>query len=76
MAPLAMAKGTSRRAFFISPAALLLAYAERQREGRRAALDRMTEDASEAGLYGGTPEDYSAALKRARRRSSRKDDAS
>ena len=53
----------------------LLAYQERQREDRRAALDRMTEDASEAGLYGGTPEDYAAALKRARRRAGRQEDA-
>jgi hypothetical protein len=31
----------------------------------------MTEDASEAGIYGGTPEDYAAALKNARRRAGR-----
>jgi excisionase family DNA binding protein len=49
----------------------LLAFAERQHEGRRAALDRMTEDASEAGIYGGTPEDYAAALKKARRQAAR-----
>jgi hypothetical protein len=30
------------------------------------ALDRMTEDASSAGIYGGRPEDYAAALKKAR----------
>jgi excisionase family DNA binding protein len=64
--------GRHRRILFTD----LLAYTERQREDRRAALDRTTEDASEAGLYGGTTEDYAAALKRARRRSSRKDDAS
>jgi excisionase family DNA binding protein len=40
----------------------LLACTERQREHRRAALDRTTEDASEAGLYDATPEDYTAAL--------------
>jgi excisionase family DNA binding protein len=39
----------------------LLAFAERRHEGRRAALDQMTEDASEAGIYGGAPEDYAAA---------------
>ncbi len=54
----------------------LLAYQEQQRMDRRAALDRMTEDASEAGLYGGTPEDYAAALKKARRRATRREDAS
>jgi hypothetical protein len=43
----------------------LLAYQERQREDRRAALDQMTEDASEADLYTGIPEDYAMALKRA-----------
>ena len=35
---------------------------------RRAALDRMTEDASGTGLYSGQPEDYAAALKKARKR--------
>ena len=54
----------------------LLAFAERRHEGRRAALDRMTEDASEAGIYGGAPEDYAAALKKARRRAARPEDAS
>ena len=33
----------------------LLAYQQRQHAHRRAALDQMTEDASEAGIYGGTP---------------------
>jgi hypothetical protein len=47
------------------PPADLLAYLQRQQEERRAALDRMTEDASEAGLYSGRPEDYAAALKSA-----------
>jgi hypothetical protein len=41
----------------------LLPYQERQREDRRAALDQMTEDASEADLYAGIPEDYAMALK-------------
>ena len=64
--------GRHRRILFTD----MLAYQEQQRENRRAALDRMTEDASEAGLYGGTPEDYAAALKRARRRASRQEGAS
>ena len=42
----------------------------------RAALDQMTADASEAGIYGGTPEDYAAALKKARRRAARPEGAS
>jgi hypothetical protein len=54
----------------------LLAYTERQHAHRRAALDQMTEDASEAGIYGGTPEDYAAALKKARRQAARPEDAS
>lgn len=54
----------------------LLAFAERRHEGRRAALDQMTEDASEAGIYGGAPEDYAAALKKARRRAARPEGAS
>src|SRR5580698_4107963 len=54
----------------------LLAFAERRHEGRRAALDQMTEDAGEAGIYGGTPEDYAAALKKARRRAARPESAS
>ena len=54
----------------------LLAFAERRHEGRRATLDQMTEDASEAGIYGGTPEDYAAALKKARRRAARPEGAS
>ena len=61
--------GRHRRILFSD----LLAYQQRQREGRRAALDRMTEDASEAGLYSGQPEDYTAALKKARKRAARRD---
>jgi hypothetical protein len=36
----------------------------------------MTEDASEAGIYYGTAEDYAAALKAARRPAARPEDAS
>jgi hypothetical protein len=35
----------------------------RQRVDRRAALDQMTEEASELGLYDDPPPDYTAALK-------------
>jgi hypothetical protein len=56
--------GRHRRVLFTD----LLAYQERQREHRRAVLDQMTEEASEAGLYDGSPEDYAAALKKARKR--------
>lgn len=63
--------GRHRRILFSD----LLAYVQRQRDERRAALDRMTEGASEAGLYNGRPEDYAAALKRARKRSARPDDS-
>jgi excisionase family DNA binding protein len=56
--------GRHRRIMFTD----VLAYQQHQRADRRSALDRMTEDASEAGLYGDNPEDYAAALKRARKR--------
>jgi excisionase family DNA binding protein len=51
----------------------LLAYLDRQRQDRRVALDRMTEDASGAGLYEDRMEDYVQALKNARRRAAGRD---
>jgi excisionase family DNA binding protein len=64
--------GRHRRILFTD----LLAYTGRQHADRRAALDRMTEDASEAGIYGGSPQDYAAALKKARRRAARQENGS
>jgi hypothetical protein len=64
--------GRHRRILFTG----LLAYTERLHADRRAALDQMTGDATEAGVYGGTPEDYAAALKRARRQAAHGEDAS
>ena len=61
--------GRHRRVLFSD----LLAYLDRQRQHRRAALDRMTEDASQAGLYEDRMEDYAQALKRARRQAARRD---
>jgi len=46
----------------------LVDFRARQRADRRAALDEMTEEASELGLYDDPPPDYAGALKRARRR--------
>jgi excisionase family DNA binding protein len=59
--------GRHRRILFTD----MLRYAEQRRAERTAALDRMTEDASGAGTYGGRPEDYAAALKKARKHRSR-----
>jgi excisionase family DNA binding protein len=46
----------------------LIAYQEGRRTKRRATLNQLTEEASEAGLYDGSPEDYSVALEAARHR--------
>jgi excisionase family DNA binding protein len=46
----------------------LIDFQERRRSERRAALNELTEEASEAGIYDGSPDDYAAALKSARRR--------
>ena len=63
--------GRHRRILFTD----VLAYTERQHAHRRAVLDQMTEDASEAGIYGGAPEDYAAALKKARSQAARPEGA-
>jgi excisionase family DNA binding protein len=59
--------GRHRRILFSD----LLTYVRLRREERTAALDRMTEEASQAGIYGGRPEDYAVALKKARKRRGR-----
>jgi excisionase family DNA binding protein len=51
----------------------LLDFQSRRREERRAALNQLTEEASELGLYEGSPADYATALKSARRRRARPD---
>jgi excisionase family DNA binding protein len=61
--------GRHRRVLFTD----VLAYRERLREERRTALREMTRDASEAGMYGDTAEDYAASLKRARQRIAREE---
>lgn len=64
--------GRHRRVLFTD----VLAYRDRLHEERRAALAEMTREASEAGLYEDTAEDYAAALKRARKKLARpKDDS-
>lgn len=52
----------------------LLDFQQRRRAERRSALNDLTEDAGRLGLYDGTPEDYAAALKAARRRRARSAD--
>lgn len=49
----------------------LVDFQNRRREERRAALNQLTEQASERGLYEGSPADYATALKSARRRRAR-----
>jgi excisionase family DNA binding protein len=49
----------------------LLDFQARRRDERRAALNQLTEEASELGIYEGSPADYAAALKSARRRRAR-----
>lgn len=51
----------------------LLDFQARRRDERRAALNQLTEEASELGLYEGSPADYTTALKSARRRRARPD---
>lgn len=46
----------------------LVDFQNRRREERRAALNQLTEEASERRLYEGSPADYATALKSARRR--------
>jgi len=43
----------------------------RRREERRGALNHLTEEASEPGLYEGSPADYATGLKSARPRRAR-----
>lgn len=49
----------------------LVDFQARRRDERRAALNQLTEEASELGLYEGSPADYATALKSARRRRAR-----
>lgn len=49
----------------------LLDFRARRQEQQRAALNQLTEEASELGLYEGSPSDYAPALKSARRRHTR-----
>lgn len=51
----------------------LIAYQDRRRTTRRQALDDLTHEAAEAGLYD-TDVDYTAALKAARKRRTRSED--
>jgi excisionase family DNA binding protein len=49
----------------------LVDFQRRRRNERRAAMNQLTEEASELGLYEGSPADYATALKSARRRRAR-----
>ena len=49
----------------------LIDFQHRRREERRAILNELTQEAQSLGLYDGTPEDYAAALRSARRRRNR-----
>jgi excisionase family DNA binding protein len=49
----------------------LIDFQQRRRAERRAALNQLTEEAGELGLYDGSPADYASALKSARRRRAR-----
>jgi len=51
----------------------LIDFQQRRRAERRAALNELTEEAGELGLYDGTSQDYAGALRSARRRRSRRD---
>ena len=59
--------GRHRRVFLSD----LLAYQQKRQTDRHATLNRMTEEASEAGIYEGSPGDYAAALKVERKRLAR-----
>jgi excisionase family DNA binding protein len=49
----------------------LVDFQRRRRNERRAAMNQLTEEASELGLYEGSPADYATARKSARRRRAR-----
>ncbi|MDQ6946911.1 MAG: excisionase family DNA-binding protein, partial [Actinomycetota bacterium] len=49
----------------------LLAFQERRRAERRAALNQLTAEAGELGLYDGSAAEYATALRSARRRRGR-----
>lgn len=49
----------------------LIDFQRRRRAERRSALNQLTEEAGEIGLYDGTPADYASALQAARRRRAR-----
>ena len=49
----------------------LIDFQQRRRAERRSALNQLTEEAGELGLYDGSPADYAGALKSARQRRAR-----